>query len=206
MGNDRSGKKMGATAKSYSLNWYKSQIFNRNIEIKSKYLAKGNIVELESIFVLNEYLCTNYEKNDQHFENDYMTGTPDIIANNCIIDIKNSWDWLTFPFLENEPDPNYYLQLQGYMELTGKREAKLIYILSDTPEYLIEREAYNYAKYQLGEEELSSDIYDEFVKKMTYNDIPIDKKIKVFDFAYNDNIIKTICSRVIEIREFLKTI
>jgi len=198
------GKKgLGTTGETYLKNWCKSKIFNRSIDIKSKFLSKGSIVEYESIGTLSEYLGIELYKNKQFFENEYLMGTPDIILEDMIIDIKNSWDFSTFPFFDKKiENESYIYQLQGYMELTGKRKAQLIYILSDTPDFLIEKEAMMYIRSQ-GYEELDLDIYDKFHAKMTYSDIEISKRIKVFEIEYNSEIIESIYNRVQLCRNYI---
>lgn len=200
------GKKgLGKTGLSVAENWIKSQVFNRQTEIKSKYLDKGNIMEDESLDRVAENLDMGLlVKNEKRFQDDYMTGTPDAIVGDCIIDVKNSWDWTTFPLLDKEiPNTDYYYQLQCYMALTESKSAKLIYTLLDTPIHLIEREARYYCLNN-GYEEMETSIYERFVNKMTYSDIPEKNKYKCFDVDRDDSVIEIIKQRVLECREHLK--
>lgn len=199
-------KGLGKTGINYAMDWLKSKKLNRTLEVSSKFLSKGNIVEYESIMMLSNYMGLEMEKNEQSFENDYLTGTPDIILEDCVIDVKNSWSWKTFPLLEKEiPNDDYYYQLQGYMELTGKKSAKLVYILSDTPEFLIEKEAFYYCRNQ-GFEELDLDVFDKFKADMTYSDLWDSQRIKIYEIAYNEEIIAKIYDRVKECRTMLKNL
>lgn len=205
------GKKnpLTQTAMSYCKSWLKEQLYNRRIEFRSKYTEKGCIVEDESIDFIGEQLGLGFLiKNDKQFENDYFTGEPDILPPNLdlVIDAKNSWSWETFPILESEiPTTDYYWQLQGYMSLTGRHYAKLCYVLSDTPQHLIEREARRYC-YDSGFEELDIDIYNKFLANMTYSDVPEKLKIKVFDIERNDEDIATTEKKVLECREYISTL
>ena len=199
------GKKgLGQTGLSVAENWLKGQIYDRQIEIKSKYLDKGNIMEDASLDEVAKNMGMGLlVKNDKHFENDYMTGTPDAIVGDCIIDVKNSWDWSTFPLLDTEvPNSDYYHQLQCYMALTGSKSAKLIYTLLDTPYHLIEREARYYCLNN-GYEELEDSILEKFIKKMTYSDIPEKNKYKCFEIERDDTVIELIKQRVLECRDHL---
>ena len=147
-------------------------------------------------------------KNDKQFENDYFTGEPDIIPPNIdlVIDAKNSWSWESFPILEEEiPTLDYYWQLQGYMSLTDRHHAKLVYVLSDTPQHLIEREARRYC-YDNGFEELDIDIYNKFLADMTYTDVSNNLKIKVFDIERSNEDIVLAKNKVIECREYISTL
>jgi hypothetical protein len=175
-----------AGTKTYCKLWLKGQIYKRKKEIKSKFIQKGNIMEDNSIdFVAEQLNFGMLFKNEEYFFNEYIEGTPDILTPELVIDVKNSWDFTTIPILEYEiPEPLYYGQLQGYMHLTGRKKALLIYILSDTPIHLIEREAYFWC-INNGYEELDIDIHREFLEKMTYNDISNEDKIKIFEVDYN---------------------
>jgi hypothetical protein len=116
--------------KTYVQNWLKEQLYGQRIEFSNKYTKKGWDVEDDSINYLGDY-----EKNEEYFENDYMCGTPDIITDDMIRDVKNSWDYSTFPLFETKlPNKDYFYQLQGYMVLTGKTKGSVDYMLMDTPE------------------------------------------------------------------------
>lgn len=196
---------LGKTGQNYIEKWIMSNIFNRSFEIKNKFLDKGNICENESIQFAAKILGIELFKNEQYFENDFFTGTPDIIYNKeCVIDMKNSWSWETFPLLENDiTNSDYYGQLQVYMNLTGIKKAKLIYTMLDTPEHLIEKEAWYYCK-SLGLEELDIDIFEEFQAKMTYPDIEEKNKIKIFDIDYDPKFIEKLESRVLMCRQIIE--
>ena len=178
MANSRTKGQLSKTAQSYAQEWVKEQIYGRRKDISSKYMTKGNIVEDESIDFLAEAQDYGFlVKNEQHFENDFLTGTPDVITKDEVIDMKNSWDCFTFPLFAKElPNKDYWWQLQGYMALTGLSKAKLVYTLMNTPE------------------ELGSDNYD---------DIDIKYRIKSFEVARDEEAIEQIYHRVSEIREYI---
>jgi hypothetical protein len=130
---------LSKTTESYLQEWVKEQIYGAKNFKGNKYTQKGIEVEDESINYIADELGYHFlAKNESHFENDFLTGTPDVITEHLVIDVKNSWDMFTFPLFEDEiPNKGYYYQLQGYMALTGKQSAKLIYTLMDTPDELI---------------------------------------------------------------------
>ena len=196
---------LGKTGKSYCEDWLKEQVFNRKKSFQSKFTDKGLIMEDNSIDFIADQLGYGFlVKNEVHFENDFCQGTPDIILKDHIIDVKNSWDCFTFPFFDKEiPNTDYYWQAQCYMELLGLSHYKLIYVLSDTPKHLIEREALYYAENN-GYDELDNDLYLEFENKMTYSDIKPTDKIKVFDIEYNKEDVEKIKDRVEECRKIIK--
>lgn len=194
-------------AKTYCDNWIKEQVYAKKKEFTSKTTEKGIIVEDNSIDFIASFL--GFEllmKNEQYFEDDFMTGTPDIILNSqdLVIDAKNSWDCFTFPLLESKlPTTDYYWQSQGYLNLTGLNNYKVIYTLTDTPINLIERETYWYCRNN-GYDELDMDIFKSFEEKMTYQNIPDKLKIKIFDIKRNDSDIERIKQQVIKCREYIE--
>jgi len=204
MTNARKKGELSKTCTSYLEQWVKEQIYGRQKEISSKYMEKGLIMEDESIDFVNRYLGFDglMLKNEKHFKDDFMTGTPDVITKKFIVDVKNSWDFSTFPLFGGKPNTDYYWQGQVYMHLTGVNHFKLIYTLMDTPEHLIEREAFSYAK-RWGYEKLTDEIYNKFLHKMTYKDIEEKHKIKVFDIPKDDEAIEQIKQRVKECQDYI---
>jgi len=198
---------LSKTTISYLEQLCKEVIYNTKYTFSSKYTEKGNIVEDNSIdFVAEQLGYGMLIKNEKYYSNDYLTGTPDVITKDTVIDLKNSWDCFSFPIFSDEiPNKDYYYQLQGYMALTGLKKAKLIYVLSDTPTNLIEKEAYWHCKNN-GFDELDMDIYKEFEQRMTYNDVPADAKIKVYDIERNEDVINEIYQRVELCREYIKNL
>ena len=196
---------LGKTAETYLKNWMLEQVFNRKKEISSKYMEKGSIMEDESIDFISAFTgLPPLEKNQTFFEDDFMNGTPDIITESLLIEVKNSWDCFTFPYFDNScPNSDYYWQVHGYLHLTGKSAAKLIYVLSDTPLHLIEKECYWHCQRN------GLDFEDElplWVAKMTYSDVLPDDKIRIFDIQRNDEDIQRIIERVKLCREFINNL
>ena len=203
----RDNPELSQTTKGYCKNWLKSQMLNRKLEFTSKYTDKGIIMEDTAIDFIAEYLKLGMLfKNEISKEDDYMMGTNDVDIPNLIIDIKNSWSWETFPLLELKlPEYKYWWQMQGYLHLFNKNRGKVIYVLSDTPQHLIEREARNYCFFN-GYEEMDMDIYNEFHKKLTYQDLPDNYKIKIFDVEKDKKSIEKVKKRVIECRKYIETL
>jgi hypothetical protein len=205
MTNNRAKTGMGETAKSYCKDWVLSQIYGRSKEFSSKYTKKGILQENQSIELTSAFIGQMLIKNADWFENDYFTGTPDIITASEVIDVKTSWDCFTFPYFETTAPEQYNDQLQVYMDLTGKRSAKLVYCLVDTPEFIVEREARSKA-YDMGMDEVDLDLYDEVLKRHTFSNLPIELRIKSFDIEYNPERIEQIKNRVIECRNYIDTV
>ena len=172
------------TTQTYLQEWLIEQIYGIRKEIKSKYLDKGNALEDTAIDKAIEWLDLDFVmKNEESFEDEFFTGTPDIITNDEIIDIKCSFSPFTFPLLEDViPTKDYEIQVQVYMHLTGKKKARVCYILLETPPEL------NYGEVE------------------DYSHFPIQHRIKTFSFEYDENIILQLQEKVLLCRDYLKNI
>ena len=175
---------LSKTTKEYLQQWIKEQIYGVRKNIKNKYLSKGIQVEDDAIkYAAKELGWLFAEKNDEFFMDEYFCGTPDVILEDTIVDIKSSWDCFTFPlFYKNNPSKDYYYQLQTYMHLTGKRRAQVVFVLMNTPEELT-----------------FEDVHD-------YSNIPSQYRIKIFNIDYSEEVISQMQQRVLDSREYIKTI
>lgn len=201
MTNSRSKTGLSETTKNYLKSWVIENKYNRKQEIYSDYLKKGIQCEEEGFTLACKVLKLGFvQKNQESFENNFLTGTPDLIFKDTIIDIKNSWNLFTFPFFDTDAGNNYYWQMQGYMALTGLDKAKVVFCLVNTPENLILNEAYKIANKR------GMDVQDteqEARQLHTFDDIPETDRIKVFDIYRNEDDIQAIYNRVAECREFI---
>ena len=119
----------------------KQMVYGFRTQIDNKYVNKGNRMEDEAIKLLSLHTDNLYTKNETNFKNDFITGTPDIIHDNKIIDIKCSWSKATFPLFKDEAhNVQYEYQMRGYMMLTGCESAEVTYCLMTTPEDLCKYE------------------------------------------------------------------
>ena len=175
---------LSKTTKSYLQEWVKEKIYGFRKNIKSKYLTKGNEVEDAAIDYASENLGWLFAlKNEEYFEDEYFCGTPDVILEDTIVDIKSSWDCFSFPlFFEAIPNKEYYYQLQTYMHLTGKRKAQLCYVLMNTPEDL------------------------EYGDTNDYSQIDSKYRIKTFDIDYDEEVIAEMQEKVNQARDYIRQI
>jgi hypothetical protein len=173
----------------------------------SRYTDKGNIVEGEAIQMAAEALELGLIwKNEEHFTNDFLTGTPDVNTDDVLLDVKSSWDATTFPFFATEiPTKDYFFQLQGYLELTGKTKALLVYCLVNTPIEMVEDEIRRaHWNAHLLEEDL--DLRDEILKRHVFDHIPLNRRVKVFEVEKDEQVITEIKDRVELCREYYNTL
>lgn len=199
----KSGEVLSQTAKTYVQDLVLEEKYGIRKEFSSRYTDKGNEVEDLSIGLVNDVL--NYKfiyKNDEHFNNDWITGTPDVNTDEVLIDVKSSWDASTFPFFETElPNKDYYYQLQGYMWLTGKMESVLAYCLIDTPLEMVEDEVRR-AHWKLHLIEESKELREEIESKHKFSHIPKNRRVKYWFVQKDESVIEQIKERVELCREY----
>jgi len=175
---------LSETTKTYLQEWLKEQIYGVRKEIQTKYMTKGTVLEDEAIDRCVQWTNIPFVlKNEKNFDDDFFTGTPDIITPEYVVDIKTSWDCFTFPLFDTEiPTKDYYYQLQVYMHLTGLKRAKLVYILLNTPEFI------------------------QWETPHDYEGLDPKYRHKVFDIDYSPEVIETLQSRVEECRNYINTL
>ena len=192
----------GETPKSYIKEWLVSQVTGKTKEINSKYLRRGIEVEDLAIERISKYLGVNLTKNEKYFENEYFTGTPDIITPDCIIDAKSSWDAFTFPYFMKTPPILYVAQLQIYMNQTGVKKAMLAYCLENGTEEQINKLAWQKAS-AMGFDEPTIKQWDEAEKDLNYNHLDDKLRIKIFEIEYNPEMIENLEAGVEYGREYI---
>lgn len=171
---------LSQTCKTFLQDWYKEKVYGFRKEIKSKYLTKGLMMEDEAIEFYSIAKEVDFMiKNLDHFSDEFFTGTPDLIHGGIVYDFKTSWDAYTFPLFDTEPDKGYWMQLQVYMHLTGLKNAKLVYTLLNTPEFLTYEEPIN------------------------YDHLDFNLRIKEFEIDYDPEFIDSVKERVLLCREYL---
>jgi hypothetical protein len=141
-------------------------------------------------------------KNEEHFTNDWITGTPDVNTEDVLLDVKISWDATTFPFFDTEiPNKDYYYQLQGYMWLTGKQQSMLCYCLVDTPIEMVEDEI----RERIGNcirLTRTMDLREEVETKHQFSHIPKNRRVKVFYVQKDEQVIEQIKEKIELAREY----
>jgi len=166
----------------YLKKWYAETEYGYSDEIYSKYFDKGNFKEHDAIdFVAEREGLGILEKNTQSYSNEWLIGTPDVITQDLVIDVKCPWDAKTFlDSATSEINTDYQWQLLGYMALTDRPNAILSYCLMDTPEDC------NYGR------EIQ---FEHLAPQMRY---------KAFRVASDDLVIQSIYDKVERCREWLE--
>ena len=201
------GEALSQTAKTHIQELALEHKYGIKKMINSRYIDKGLIVENEAIQLCDRVLELGFVvKNDQYFENEFISGTPDVITETLIVDVKSSWDGSTFPWFEDElPNKDYFYQMQGYMALTGKQNAIVAYCLIDTPLDIVQDEIrrVSWAKKEL---EVSEATESEVRQQHEFSHIPERKRVKAFLVEKDEQVIESIYEKVEEARKYYQQI
>ena len=194
----RDNIELSTTTLSYLAELEVEQRTGRSREIYTSAMEKGTLQEDQAIELLCQYTGEFYLKNEEPYENKWITGTPDIV-HDIVRDTKCSWNLFTFPHEWSYTlNKDYYWQLQGYMDLTGLEKASLDYVLVNTPDHIIEKEKSKIMWMDPAD-------YDQAVEKIylmhTFDDIPLEERIFSVEVERNDEDIKAIHKRVEMCRE-----
>ena len=161
---DKDAGNLSEGAKTHVVDVWTNWKYKRREELYSKYIEKGNELEEDAITLVSVQTETFMVKNEINFSNDWITGTPDLFTSQnksslkfeqnesgiwvytgiedlFIEDTKCSWDVFTFNRTKQKKlNDLYYWQMQGYMMLTGAKEARLRYCLLNATDDLIRDE------------------------------------------------------------------
>lgn len=178
----------------------------------SRYITKGLEVEPDSITLYSlfkqsqgEIFFTTNVK--ERLNNEFITGLPDCIVKDKVLDVKSSWDSNTFRKAKNKINKLYYWQLQGYMALTGLKKATLAYCLIDTPEPLIQDEIKR-AAWKSGTIDDSNPAFQEIEMQirtnMTFSNRPLHRRVYEVNIEINAEDVAKIYKRVSQCRNWLE--
>jgi len=196
---------LSQTAKSYIEDLFNELEFGYRKEFSSRYTDKGLEMEDEAIQFASEQFDWDFVvKNTERFTNDYITGEPDINTDSLLADIKCSWSLDTYPMFEADlKNKDYYWQLQGYMWLTGKTQAELVYCLMNTPLQIVEDEVRR-AHWKAGLIDEDIDLRHEVQTKHNYDNIPSKLRVKRYIVERDEKAIEKIIEKVEIGREYYK--
>ena len=207
MTNSRTKGQLSKTCQGYLEDYAIENMYGYSKDIWSKAIDKGIAVEDASIELAEEVLKMGaMSKNEEFYENEYLTGTPDVLNEDFVLDVKSSYDATTFPWFKKDvPNKDYYYQLQGYMELTGRRNSYLVYCLVDTPSDIVEDEVRR-VHYKLKEIEDNPIVRNAVEMQHNFERVPKEQRIKCYEIAYDPEAIEKIYNRVKECREYYETL
>lgn len=211
MTDSRTKDPLGETAKKYLMQLWIEESYGRKKEFTNRYVEKGLATEEDGITLYSLVKGDLFNKNKQTFANEFVCGTPDIINEDEIVDIKSSWDIHTFhETLLSGINKIYFYQLQTYMALTEKKKARLAYVLVDAPDFLVNREK-DYLARNMGliDRDANKDYLEaceEIEKSMLFGDIDREKRYIEFTINYDQSVMDKVYERVKLCRGFLNAI
>jgi hypothetical protein len=197
------GEVLSQTAKTYLKELALEEKFGIRKEFSSRYTDKGNIQEDTAIEMASKVLSLPFAlKNTEYFENEFIKGTPDLILEDEIIDIKCSWDGTTFPWFEDElPNKDYFWQLVGYMWLTGRSKARVVYCLVDTPEDIVQDEIRrtSWKKFEI---DVTEETENEVRAKHEFSHISENKRVRAYLVELTNEDIDKVKEKLLHAREY----
>jgi len=197
------GEVLSQTAKTYLKELAIEEKFGIKKEFSSRYTDKGNIQEDTAIEMASKVLSLPFAlKNTDYFENEFIKGTPDLILEDEIVDIKCSWDGTTFPWFEDElPNKDYYWQMIGYMWLTGRTRARIVYCLVDTPEDIVQDEIRrtSWKKFEI---DVTEETENEVRAKHEFSHISENKRVRTYLVELTDEDIDKVKEKLSHAREY----
>lgn len=136
--------------------WETEKMCSVTKEMDVEYFERGRKTEPESIELLADVDKTSYVKNETRFENDFLSGIPDVLDikegigesgpifyASAIVDIKSCKDYPTFLYkIHKGLDPGNREQLQGYGDILQCGDLGVAFTLPTMPESI--REGYKY--------------------------------------------------------------
>lgn len=197
---------LSQTTKAELVKIYIREVYGREKEISSKYIAKGNQVEEDSITLLSRLKKEPFFKNELRKENDFITGEADII-DPYLMDTKSCWDLHTFYAAKtSELNKDYRYQMLGYCELYEFAFGSVCFTLIDTPEGLITAEKQKLF-YKMNVPTIENPEYQKaceaLEKEMKFDDIPMDEKIHEVEVKRNPAEMEKVYERIHLCREWL---
>lgn len=214
MTDSRTKEALGETCKAHLMECYIERVYGRKKDLTNKYIEKGLACEEDSLTLYSRVTKTFYKKNKQVFENDYLIGTPDVLTEDDVIEIKTSWDIFTFHNVLHKPiNKNYFWQVQAYMELTERKRAKLVYCLVDATPAMV-TEAKKKLRWQFNPIDVEAvELNEDYIaacaevdKSMTFGDIPIEERYLQITIDRDEKLMGTAKARIEECRAFLNNL
>jgi len=155
--------------------------------LSSKFIQKGHSMEDKAIKVVSDLLgLEDVIKNEQHYDNEYIQGTPDAIkrlgfGSGFQFDIKN----LYYPdglMISKPLDPIYDWQGKGYNWMLGFETGYVVKILQNLPADLLEIEVKKLWKENGRDwfEEIPEKFYEEVRDYFNFEKLPLEDRLKIF--------------------------
>lgn len=200
----KNNTEIGDTAKTFVLDTFLQNEFGYKDVIINDAMMKGLLLESDAIALVSKFENKFYKKNKERKSNDFIMGELDVKAIDHIKDIKVSKDLKTFAKV-TEVKKQYYYQALGYMWLWNIPKYSLTYVLLPNTEEMIERQCSRLSFHLVGEDyEIAKDQIihnNKLIEKL-----PIEMRIKTFDFEYNHEDCENLKEQIFRAREYYKAL
>lgn len=208
---------LSETAKSKLHEIYLEEVFGYKELISNKYLTKGTNREDEAIKIYQKVTGEFSIKNEIKLENEYLAGTPDLIFDDKIIDIKTNWSIKQFHLVNRDPQNKYFWQLASYRWLmlskTGndlKTYVANVLLDNDEPSIIAEvkKECYNRNLYEETEEaENQRALIESQIRKNNIYSLEDNQRIKIIEIEMNiDEVIDEMKIKLEACRSYLNSL
>jgi hypothetical protein len=213
----RSGDGLSETAKSYILEAVMAWKYDYIETVQTDAMMKGVMLENDAAALVTEVMndgqvrITSGAREHKYgreysdnplvdsfgYKNGFIMGSPDIILQDTIEDIKVSQNLRTF--VTSALTPAYEWQLRGYMWLTGRKHARLIYCMMNDPDWMIDRKIKPLTYWS----EYPHEMEDRIMKNSRVADrMPKEKRIRVFEIEHDDDKVEMIINQVIKANKY----
>ncbi len=187
---------------------YTEETTGRRKDIMNVYIEKGLKTEEESITLYSLRTGIYYKKNKERIDNGYVNCEIDFDDedNDMVIDTKSSFDIFTFDATVAKAIGGiYWWQLQCYIWAKNRKRGRLAYCLNNTPPEIVQK-LKNSLKYNfIGSGEDFESACDEIDFLHTYDDLPLERKIRIYDVDRDDEKIELAKLYIPHFRNYLKT-
>jgi len=213
----RSGDGLSETAKSYILESAMYHKYDYLESVQTDAMMKGVMLENDAAALVTEVMNDGqvritsgarlhkygHEYIDNPlvesfgYYNGFVKGSPDIILPDAIEDIKVSQNLRTF--VTSSLTPAYEWQLRGYMWLTGRTQARLIYCMMNDPAWMVDRKIKPLTYW----EDYPHEMEERILKNARVADrMEKYKRIRVFEIEHDDDKVKQIINQVVKAQKY----
>lgn len=169
-------------AKTYVEDLFFGDKFDYQKRFTNKFVQKGNENESKSIVQLLKYLgLPIVVKNEKHFSNDYVKGTPDTIFQplDFQLDMKNVFYPNGLDSFNDKLDHVYEWQAHCYNWLTEVNNGFVVKILTNPSEHILEKEAYILMK-EAGISQMTESFFEDVRELYNFERLPIEDRLKIY--------------------------
>ena len=205
-----------SSAQSYLLFLYRVRKYGRQYTMRGSLpdaMIKGLKKEKSAVDLISEAYEIDLFRDKKQIKNDYLVGAVDIMdaatieLSDKVYEIKNSYDLSTFLKSMNKPlDKRHFLQMQGYLGITGKKYGEICYCLTEHPEETIQDQK-DIIMAEMCPDGIITDKFErywEFVeRKLRYSDIPARERVFSHLVERDESIIDRVYERVDDARSWL---